>query len=112
MTRALLAILAVSGVLATLVPTAGADPGTAFPAWGGGAIGVGVPSAGLGASPCATGVAGGQGSPSAPSVCAAGPSFVGPTTGSIASVIGPTIISPAVVGNTIIVSSASNVVAP
>ena len=110
--RALLAILAVGAVLATIVPAAGADPVRALPGWGGGGIGVGVPSTGQGASPCGTAVAGGQGSPSGPSVCAGGMSFVGPTTGQIASVIGPTIISPAVVGTTIIVSSGSNIVAP
>jgi hypothetical protein len=101
--KALLATLAVGVVLAALPRAAGAQ---AFP----GGVGVGVPSTGLGTSPCGTGVAGGQGSPSAPAVCAGGLTFVGPTTGSIASVIGPTIISPAVVGNTIVVSSGSNIV--
>jgi hypothetical protein len=55
---------------------------------------------------------GGQGSPAAPAVCAGGLSFVGPTIGQIASVIGPTIISPAVVGTSLIVASGSNIVAP
>jgi hypothetical protein len=45
-------------------------------------------------------------------VCAGGLSFVGPTIGQIDSVIGPTIISPAVVGNSISVSSGSNIVGP
>jgi hypothetical protein len=108
--KALLATVAVSGLLAALPQAAGAADG--FPGFGGGGIGVGVPSNGLGASPCGTGVAGGMGSPAAPAVCAGGLSFVGPTIGQIASVIGPTIISPAVVGNTIIVASGTNVVAP
>jgi hypothetical protein len=109
--KALLASLAVTGVLVALPQAAGADP---LPGWTlpGGAVGVGVPSNGLGASPCGTGVAGGQGSPAAPAVCAAGLSFVGPTTGQIASVVGPTIISPAVIGNTIVVNAGGNVVAP
>ena len=103
--KALVAMLAVSGVLAGLPQAAAAQ----FPGEG---VGVGVPSNGLGASPCGTGVAGGMGSPSGPAVCAGGLSFVGPTTGQIASVIGPTIISPAVVGATIVVASGANVVAP
>jgi hypothetical protein len=112
--KAVLAAVAVTGALVAVPQAAGAED---LPAFGGfpflgGAVGVGVPSAGIGASPCGTAVAGGQGSPAAPAVCASGLSFVGPTIGQIDSVIGPTIISPAVVGNTIIVSSGSNVVAP
>ena len=107
--KALLATVLVSGALAALPQAAGAD---ALPGWGGG-IGVGVPATGLGASPCGTGVAGGQGSPSAPGVCSGGVlSFIGPTIGQIDSVIGPTIISPGFVGNTVVVSSGSNVVTP
>ena len=109
--KAVLATLAVSSALVVLPQAAGAQ-GFPFPAPGGGGIGVGVPSAGLGGSPCGSGVAGGQGAPSSPSVCAGGLVFVGPTTGQIASVIGPTIISPAVVGSTVIVASGSNVVTP
>jgi hypothetical protein len=105
--KAMLATLAVTGALA--LPQAASAQG--LPAWGGG-ISVGVPSSGLGASPCGTGIAGGQGSPAGPAVCTSGLSFVGPTIGQIASVIGPTIISPAVVGATIIVASGSNVTAP
>jgi hypothetical protein len=108
--KALLAALALCGVLAGVPQAASAQGVPSFPAGGG--IGVGVPSAGLGASPCGTAVAGGQGSPSAPAVCAGGLSFVGPTIGQIASVIGPTIISPAVVGTSVIVASGSNVVSP
>jgi hypothetical protein len=103
------AVLLVGGVFAALPQVSAADT-FPFPGWGG--VGVGVPSNGLGASPCGTGVAGGQGSPSAPAVCAGGLVFVGPTTGQIDSVVGPTIISPAVVGVTIIVASGSNIVAP
>jgi hypothetical protein len=103
--RSLLAVLAVAGMLAAAPQAANAQ---AVPG-GGGGIGVGVPDAGVGTSPCGTAVAGGQGSPSGPAVCAGGMTFVGPTTGQIAAVIGPTIISPAVVGNTIIVASGANV---
>ena len=103
--RTLLATLLAAGLLAALPQAASAE----FPGEG---PGVGAATNGLGASPCGTGVAGGMGSPSGPSVCAGGLTFVGPTTGQIASVVGPTIISPAVVGNTIIVSSGSNVAAP
>jgi hypothetical protein len=122
--KAVLAVLALCGVLVGLPQAASAQGVPPFPAWGGGigvgvpvpawggGIGVGVPSAGLGASPCGTAVAGGQGSPVAPAVCASGLSFVGPTIGQIASVIGPTIISPAVVGTSVIVASGSNIVRP
>ena len=109
--KALLAVLAVCGGFAGLPQAASAQGFPAFPSFGGG-IGVGVPSAGLGASPCGTAVAGGNGSPGAPAVCAGGLSFVGPTIGQITSVIGPTIISPAVVGTTVIVAGGSNIVAP
>ncbi|HEY6758165.1 MAG TPA: hypothetical protein VI318_01700 [Baekduia sp.] len=110
--KSLLAALAVGGLLVALSPAAAhAQAIPPFPSWGGG-IGVGVPSAGLGASPCGTAVAGGQGSPAAPAVCTSGLSFVGPTIGQIAVVMGPTIISPAVINPTIIVASGSNVVAP
>ena len=102
--KAVVAALA-AGAVAALPQPAGAE-------WGGGGVGVGVPSNGLGASPCGTGVAGGQGSPAAPAVCAGGLSFVGPTIGQISSIVGPTIISPAVVGNNIISASGANVVAP
>jgi hypothetical protein len=111
LTMALLAVFALCGVLVGLPQAASAQGVPPFPAWGGG-IGVGVPSAGLGASPCGTAVAGGQGSPAAPAVCAGGLSFVGPTIGQIASVIGPTIISPAVVGTSVIVAAGSNIVGP
>ena len=97
--KALLAVLAVAGLLAALPQGAAAQlplPGV---------------DNGLGASPCGTGVAAGMGSPTSPAVCAGGLSFVGPTTGQIASVIGPTIISPAVVGNTIVIASGANVAA-
>jgi hypothetical protein len=104
--KALIATLAVT--VALVLPEAASAQG--FP--GGGGIGVGVPSTGLGASPCGTGIAGGQGSPAAPAVCTSGLSFVAPTIGQIASTIGPTIITGAVVGTTIIVASGSNVTAP
>ena len=116
--KALLAVLALCGVLVGVPQAASAQGVPPFPAWGGGfpawggGIGVGVPSAGLGASPCGTALAGGQGSPAAPAVCAGGLSFVGPTIGQIASVIGPTIISPAVVGTPVIVAAGSNIVGP
>jgi hypothetical protein len=109
--KALLAVLALCGVLVGLPQAASAQDVPAFPAFGGG-VGVGVPSAGLGTSPCGTAIAGGQGSPVAPAVCAGGLSFVGPTIGQIASVIGPTIISPAVVGTPVIVAAGSNIVVP
>ena len=109
--KALLAVFALCGVLAGLPQAASAQGVIPFPT-GGGGIGIGVPSAGLGASPCGTALAGAQGSPAAPAVCAGGLSFVGPTIGQIDSVIGPTIISPAVVGTTVIVAAGSNIVAP
>jgi hypothetical protein len=42
----------------------------------------------------------------------AGLSFTGPAIGQIATVIGPTIISPAVVGSPIVVSAGSGVAVP
>jgi hypothetical protein len=112
--KSVLAAIAVAGALIGLPQAAGAQPLPAFSGWTSplGGVAVGVPSTGLAASPCGTGVAGGQGSPAAPAVCAGGLSFVGPTIGQIDSVIGPTIISPAVVGNSISVSSGSNIVGP
>jgi hypothetical protein len=38
-------------------------------------------------------------------VCGSGPTFIAPDVGPIATVIGPTIITPAFVGNTVIVSA-------
>jgi hypothetical protein len=102
----LLAALAAAAALIGAAPAAGQTPWpTAVPPVGG------VPFGGPGINntsipgPCGT-------SSSAGACVGAGLSFIGPSVGQIASVIGPTIISPAVVGNNIAVSAGDAAVGP
>lgn len=55
---------------------------------------------------------GGTGGTSAQACLGAGLSFIGPQIGQIASVIGPTIISPGFVGNNIVVSAGDGAAGP
>jgi hypothetical protein len=101
------AAVAVLAALAVAAPVAGASAATtALPAAGGLAAGgsPGVGAVPFGAGNCGTatslGVAA-QGGGNQTLVCVgAGPVFVGPSVGQIATVMGPIIIGPAVVGAT------------
>jgi hypothetical protein len=55
---------------------------------------------------------GGTGGTSAQACLGAGLSFIGPQVGQIASVIGPTIISPGFVGNNIVVAAGNGAAGP
>jgi hypothetical protein len=96
-------VLAAAAALATAAPEAGAYT---FPSLAGdppvGTIATGATSCGS-----ATGQVeqGSFGITSAQLCNPGGLTFIGPAIGQIASVIGPTIISPAVVGNAIVVSA-------
>jgi hypothetical protein len=110
--RGIAAALAVTAVLAVgaRAGSARADGFPSFPFPG--APGLGGPTLGAGgaafAGPCASASQEGQGPTggTANEVCGAGLTFIGPSIGQIASVVGPTIIGPAAVGN--IVVSAGN----
>jgi hypothetical protein len=107
--RALASVLAVAAVLG-----AGAPAATAItPIFGGIPFG-GVPGDFLGGATALSGACGtsagqldqGGTAGTITSVCAGtGLTFIGPQIGQIASVIGPTVISPAVVGNSIVVAA-------
>lgn len=115
--RTLAATLAATAALGIGAATASAD---ILPAYGGpgvGGVGSGAPSAtgSQGAfGPCATAFGpNGQGAVAGTvsSVCqGAGLSFIGPAIGQVSSVIGPTIIGPAAIGNVVV--SAGNGSAP
>jgi hypothetical protein len=113
-----IAVLGAAVALAVGAPAAGATVpipfGGSIPIGGQESVGSGVgpqsTGAGTGASGCGPSVGsellgrtGGQDA----TICSAGLVFVGPAVGAVSSVIGPTIISPAVVGNSIIVSAGS-----
>ncbi|MDQ1514295.1 MAG: hypothetical protein QOE80_125 [Actinomycetota bacterium] len=67
--------------------------------------------ASLANGPCATGDSGGDVGGTNNSVCqGSGLSFIAPSVGQVATVIGPTVIGPATIGNAI--SSAGDVVVP
>ena len=112
--KAAVVVVAVTAALSVLPSMAGASTLPAFPAaWALPIVGPNSGNVGGVTGPCGTAVSGGQGpSGNTPvQVCQGGGlSFVGPDIGQIATVIGPTIISPAVVGNQI-VTSAGNVAA-
>jgi hypothetical protein len=114
-----IAALGAAAALAVGAPAAGAT--VPIPFGGVGTIPIGGLSAGSGFGPQSTGAGtgtsgcgssagtqllgrtGGQNA----TICDAGLVFVGPAVGQVSSVIGPTIISPAVVGNSFIVSAGS-----
>jgi hypothetical protein len=114
-----IAVLGAAAALAVGAPAAGATVPIPFGGFGstpvgGQSIGSGVGAqstgAGTGTSGCGPGIGsqlvgrtGGQEA----TICNAGLVFVGPAVGQVSSVIGPTIISPAVVGNSFIVSGGS-----
>jgi hypothetical protein len=111
--RVFFAALIATAALVVGAPAAGAST---FPA----AVGVTPPVGGNGA--VASGVCGGTstagqgqggtGGTTSQHCLGAGLSFTGPAIGQIASVIGPTIISPAVVGVAIVVSGGNGAVVP
>ena len=112
-----IAALGAAAALAVGVPAAGASVPIPFGGFGtGGGVSTGTgfgpqsTGAGTGTSGCGSsagtqllGRTGGQNA----TICDAGLVFVGPAVGQVSSVIGPTIISPAVVGNSFIVSAGS-----
>jgi hypothetical protein len=111
--RALLAVLAVTAALVVSAPAAGASTWS-VPSWLQGSLagGVTLPVGGgpVSAGACTTATQEGQGRTggTATDVCSgAGLVFIGPSIGQIATVIGPTIMSPAFVGQSIV--SAGNV---
>jgi hypothetical protein len=117
--RAFLAAVAATAALVVSAPAAGAStfPGGTIPGLLGGAAGAGLafPGGGGGASavagpcgrPSAGELQGGSGTTQNQVCMGAGLSFVGPSVGQIATVIGPTIIGPAFVGASVV--SAGNV---
>ena len=106
--RAIAAALAASAVFAVSAPagSARADGFPSFPFPG--VPGLGGPSLAAGggelAGPCATTSQEGQGPTggTASQVCGSTLTFIGPSIGQIASVIGPTIIGPAAIGNVVV----------
>jgi hypothetical protein len=113
-----IAVLGAAAALAVGAPAAGASVPIPFGGFGttsgglsaGSGFGPQSTGAGTGTSGCGPSVGsellgrtGGQDA----TICGAGLVFVGPAVGQVSSVIGPTIISPAVVGNSIIVSGGS-----
>jgi hypothetical protein len=87
--RSCLAAVAVTAAFAVATPAASAQVVPGVPGFGGDVAG---PCAHVNSGPD-TGVPG-----VAPQVCGAGLVFIGPSVGRIASVVGPTIISPGFVG--------------
>jgi hypothetical protein len=122
--RVLFAALIATGALIVGAPAAGAStfPVGTIPTWldGTGVSGVTVP--GGGNSAVASGVCGGTstagqgqnntGGTTSLHCLGSGNSFTGPAIGQIATVTGPTIISPAVVGAAIVVSGGNGAVVP
>jgi hypothetical protein len=104
-----IAALAAAATLAVGAPPAGAIGPT--PVGGFGAIPIGgtqSPSGGVSTTGCGTAVGSelqGRGGGNDVAVCGAGLTFVAPSVGPINAVVGPTIITPAFVGNTIVVSA-------
>jgi hypothetical protein len=106
-----IAALGAAAALAIGVPAAGAQiPApvaglgtTPVGTLGGPAVGGGVATAGCG--PAVGADLQGRTGGSDITVCGSGPTFIAPDVGPIATVIGPTIITPAFVGNTVIVSA-------
>jgi hypothetical protein len=108
--RASVAALAAGAALAVGAPTAGASP-VPTPDWapfGGPGQGLGPigdnPATAVGPCNTPTGAEGqgGTGGTSGQACLGAGLSFIGPSIGQIASVVGPTIIGPAFVGNMVV----------
>jgi hypothetical protein len=105
-----IAALGAAAALAIGAPAAGAQIPTAVAGLGttplgslGPAVGGGVAASGCGGATGADlqGRTGGNGI----TVCGSGLTFIAPSVGPISTVIGPTIITPAFVGNTVIVSA-------
>jgi hypothetical protein len=115
--KASLAALTATAALAVGTPAAGAFT---FPAAGTWAAGSTLPGAGnsalasglCGGTSTAGQGQGGTGGTTSQQCLGAGLSFTGPAIGQIATVIGPTIISPAVVGTSIVVSAGNGVAGP
>jgi hypothetical protein len=107
--RTLLAALTVTAALVVGPPAAGASAfqGWTIPTWfdGTAAGGVGLPG-GVAAGACGLTIVGqgqgGNGNTHSQACLGAGLSFIGPSIGQIATVIGPTIIGPAFVGNSVV----------
>jgi hypothetical protein len=122
--RVSFAALIATGALIVGAPAAGAStfPAGTIPAGLNGIAGAGVTLPGAGNTAVASGACGGTstagqgqnntGGTTSLHCLGSGLSFTGPAIGQIATVIGPTIVSPAVVGAAIVVSGGNGAVVP